>query len=83
MNFVKVLLHYSRVPLLGYPLVQERCPYPCRADSVHADAIFRVVERHRFLKLMQNVVDYTDPLSGMLLERQVAVRDYLDQIGLL
>lgn len=34
------------------------------------------------LKLMQNVIDYTDTLWGMLLEHQVAIRDYVAQIGL-
>ncbi len=34
------------------------------------------------LKLMQNVLDYTDPLWGTLLEYQVAIRDYVAQIGL-
>ncbi len=34
------------------------------------------------LKLMQNVIDHTDPLWGMLLEHQVTIRDYVAQIGL-
>ncbi len=34
------------------------------------------------LKLMQNVIDHTDPLWGLLLEHQVTIRDYVAQIGL-
>jgi hypothetical protein len=34
------------------------------------------------LKLMQDVMDHTDPLWGDLLDQQVTIRDYVAQIGL-
>jgi hypothetical protein len=48
MNLIEVSFRGIRIRLFRAPLPEHRCPCAGGADGIHADAVFRVVERHGF-----------------------------------